>query len=133
MSPHHCQPAFTIVIDAPRGFVELTLRGFWSLGTCADFERTLRVMLPLLPLGGCPLRSQVTLFDMTDFSVQQQSTLMALGAMALDQDTGSRRIAIVTRSELVKQQARRVAPDYAIYTDRRAAITWLLEEAKAAA
>lgn len=128
---HDCSD-FAIEIDPFRRYVELTLRGFWSVETCAGFDRRLRQMLPLLPLGGCAIGTQVTLFDLTDFPVQQQDSLTALGAMAADSSIGSRRIAIITHSQLVKRQAHRVAPTYGVFKDRASALGWLMEDDSAA-
>ena len=119
--------AFTIHLSAQDRFVEIRMRGFWDATTMRRFDRTLRRELPWLPQRGCPIGQQVTLFDLLDFSVQNQETLAALGAMAADPSIGSRRIAVLVGSTLLKQQARRTAPGYGLFGDRESAMAWLTE------
>lgn len=121
-------PAFTITIDPGRRYVELRLVGLWDDAAAARFERQLRAVLaPALNRGGCAIGEQVTLFDNTDFAVQPQDVTQRLGQMALDASIGSRRIAIQLNSALSRVQARRVAPDYALFSDRDEALAWLFE------
>lgn len=129
----HVETAFTIAIDPSLGLVESTLRGLWPVATCRSFDQRLRSMLRVLPRTGCPIGSHVTLFNLIDFPAQQQQSLLTFGATATDASIGSRRAAVVTRSSLVQQQTRRVAPAYRIFLDRSAAMAWLLEQEVATA
>jgi len=119
---------FSIHIDGKRRYVELQLKGHWDMDVATRFQAMLRTMLaPARAQGGCKVGEQVTLFDTADFPVQSQDVLALLAGMAADRSIGSRRIAMVLNSPLAQRQARRVAPDYAIFTDRDEALAWLAE------
>ena len=120
-------PAFTIRIDAPRKYVEISMVGLWDDATAQRFERELRGLLPALPQGGCPIGEQITLFDTTDFPVQPQDVSTRLAGMAADRSIGSRRIAVLVSSTLSKLQTRRIAPGYGVFDDREEAMRWLFE------
>lgn len=120
-------PAFTIRIEPARKFVEIIMRGHWDDATIRRFDRELRHLLRALPRGGCRIGEQNTLFDTTEYAVQSQEVLARLGAMAADPSIGSRRIAVLVSSTLVKLQARRIAPDYGLFNDRDEALEWLFE------
>ncbi len=126
---HHVHdPAFTIAITPADKLVEIVMIGFWDPATLERFNRQLRAALAVLPAGGCPLGRQVTLFDLTRYQVQHQQTLEGLAAMAADPTIGSRRIAVLLASALLRQQARRTAPGYGLFDDRDAAMAWLSED-----
>lgn len=130
MSPNQHRiedPAFSILLSAPDKFVEIQMRGFWDLATMQRFDATLRKALPWLVRRGCAIGQQHTLFDLLDFPVQNQDTLAALAGMAADPTIGSRRIAVLLGSALLKQQARRTAPGYGLFDNRPAAMAWLTE------
>ncbi len=120
-------PSFSIRIDPPSKFVEIHMKGFWGEAEFARFNTTLRAMLPALPAGGCAIGEQVTLFDLTAYQVQSQAVFVSLAQMASDQEIGSRRIAIVLSSGLLKLQARRAAPGYEMFQERGSAMRWLQE------
>lgn len=125
----HCieDAAFTIRLFALDKFVEIRMRGFWDGGTMQRFDATLRNVLPWLAMRGCAIGQQTTLFDLLEFPVQNQETLAALAGMVADPKIGSRRIAVLIGSALLKQQARRTAPGYGLFGNRAAAMAWLNE------
>ena len=124
----HEEPNFGILIDGRRRYVELRLSGHCDMPIAQRFESTLRQLLgPGLARGGCRIGEQVTLFDTSDFPVQSQDVLALLAGMAADRSIGSRRIAMILHSPLAKMQARRVAPDYAVFGSRADALQWLSE------
>ena len=120
-------PAFTIRIDPPRKYVEIAMFGHWDETTTRRFETELRRLLPALPAGGCRIGDQVTLFDNTGYLVQSQDVLAQLGRMVADPSIGSRRIAVLASSTLIKLQTRRIAPGYGLFADREEALQWLFE------
>ena len=123
----HCieDAAFTIRLSAPDKFVEIRMLGVWGGETMQRFDATLRKALPWLGMRGCAIGQQTTLFDLLEFPVQNQETLAALARMAADPKIGSRRIAVLIGSALLKQQARRTAPGYGLFDNRQAAMAWL--------
>lgn len=120
-------PAFTIRIEPERKFVEIRMFGHWDDATARRFNSDLRRLLPALPAGGCRIGDQNTLFDTTAYAVQSQEVLAQLAGMAADPSIGSRRIAVLVSSTLVKLQARRIAPGYGLFDDRAEALRWLFE------
>ncbi|MFN3675086.1 MAG: hypothetical protein ACK4TC_03835 [Sphingomonas pseudosanguinis] len=118
-------PLFTIRIEPVRKFVAIVMRGFWNKDDLDRFDRTLRRILPNLRSGGCAIGDQVTFFDLSSYQVQSQDVLTGLAAMATDPSIGSRKIAVVLSSGLLKLQARRVAPVYGLFDDRDEAMAWL--------
>jgi hypothetical protein len=124
--PHDkIDPAYTIRILPTAGFVDIIMRGFWSAEDQRRFDRDLRAMLPALPAAGCRIGEQVTLFDLTAFQVQGQDVIAGLTRMASDPAIGSRRVAVLLSSGLLKLQARRVAPGYGLFDCRETAMAWL--------
>ena len=116
---------FTIRIEPARKFVEITMRGHWDEATIRRFGHELRNLSRALPAAGCRIGEQNTLFDTTGYAVQSQEVLAQLGALAADPSIGSRRIAVLLSSTLIKLQARRIAPGYGLFSDREAALHWL--------
>ena len=120
-------PAYKILIDPPRKYVEVHMIGLWDAATVQRFDRDLRRLLPALPKGGCRMGEQITLFDSTAFPVQPQDVSAHLAGMAADRSIGSRRIAVLVSGVLNKLQTRRIAPGYHIFDDRNEALAWLAE------
>lgn len=69
----------------------------------------------------------MTLFDMTRFAVQPCDVLPLLEQIASDPNVTSRRIAIIANSTLLKMQAKRLAPNIALFESREPALAWLAE------
>ncbi len=120
--------AFTIRIDPARKLLDIELRGLWDPAIVARFRDALATTLARLPTLGCTLGQQVTLFDMTPFAVQPRDVLPLLEQIAADPNVSSRRIAIIVNSTLLKMQARRLAPNVALFEDREPALAWLTED-----
>ncbi|KQN81190.1 hypothetical protein [Sphingomonas sp. Leaf62] len=123
--------AFTIRIDPARKLLDIDLRGLWDPAIVARFRDALATMLGRLPALGCPLGQQVTLFDMTQFAVQPREVLPLLEQIAANPGVSSRRIAIVANSMLLKMQAKRLAPNIALFEARDPALAWLAEDGPA--
>ncbi|MCW3849333.1 hypothetical protein OF829_19005 [Sphingomonas sp. LB-2] len=127
LMPRLDDPSFTIRIEPARKFVEIGMRGYWDAATIQRFDSELRRLLRALPVGGCRIGEQVTLFDTTQYAVQSQEVLAKLAGMAADPSIGSRRIAVLVSSALVTLQTRHIAPGYGVFTDRGEALAWLSE------
>lgn len=120
--------AFTIRIDPVRKMLVIDLRGLWDEAIVLRFRQSLATSLTRLPALGCSLGQQVTLFDMTHFSVQPRDVLPLLEQIASDPGVTSRRIAIIANSTLLKMQAKRLAPNIALFEAREPALAWLAED-----
>ncbi|KQM22570.1 hypothetical protein ASE73_13730 [Sphingomonas sp. Leaf24] len=131
-SPTLDDAAFTIRIDPARKLLDIDLRGLWDPAIVVRFRDALATMLARLPALGCPLGQQVTLFDMTQFAVQPREVLPLLEQIAANPGVSSRRIAIVVNSTLLKMQAKRLAPNIALFEAREPALAWLAEDGPAA-
>ncbi|WP_242118941.1 hypothetical protein [Sphingomonas lacusdianchii] len=120
--------AFTIRIDPARRMLDIDLRGLWDPAIVLRFRDALATTLGRLPTLGCPLGQQVTLFDMTQFAVQPRDVLPLLEQIAANPNVTSRRIAIIANSTLLKMQAKRLAPNIALFEARESALAWLAED-----
>lgn len=120
-------PAFSISMDPARKFVRIIMRSFWTIADQERFAAILRAMLRTFGRQGCQIGTQVTLIDLRDFPAQSTDVLSRLAQMTADRSIGSRRIAILLSSQLLKMQARRTAPDYSLFEDEAAAMVWLAE------
>lgn len=120
--------AFTIRIDPARRMLDIDLRGLWDPAIVLRFRDALATTLGRLPTLGCPLGQQVTLFDMTQFAVQPRDVLPLLEQIAANPNVTSRRIAIIANSTLLKMQAKRLAPNIALFEAREPALAWLAED-----
>ncbi len=125
--------AFTIRIDPLRKMLDIDLRGLWDAAIVIRFRQALATSLTRLPALGCSLGQQVSLFDMTRFAVQPRDVLPLLEQIASDPKVTSRRIAIIANSALLKMQAKRLAPNIALFDDREPALAWLAESGPVAA
>lgn len=121
-------PAFSIRIDPARRMLDIALRGIWEPAIVLRFRQSLATALGRLPALGCPLGRQVTLFDMTGFAVQPREVLPLLEQIASDPNVTSRRIAIIVNSTLLRMQAKRLAPNVALFEGREPALAWLAED-----
>ncbi|KQM37385.1 hypothetical protein [Sphingomonas sp. Leaf10] len=120
--------AFTIRIDPARRMLDIDLRGLWDPAIVLRFRDALATTLGRLPTLGCPLGQQVTLFDMTQFAVQPRDVLPLLEQIAANPNVTSRRIAIIANSTLLKMQAKRLAPNIALFEARESALAWLAKD-----
>jgi hypothetical protein len=120
--------AFTIRIDPARRMLDIDLRGLWDPAIVLRFRDALATTLGRLPALGCPLGQQVTLFDMTQFAVQPRDVLPLLEQIASNPNVTSRRIAMIANSTLLKMQAKRLAPNIALFEAREPALGWLAED-----
>lgn len=120
--------AFTIRIDPARRMLDIDLRGLWDPAIVLRFRDALATTLGRLPTLGCPLGQQVTLFDMTQFAVQPRDVLPLLEQIATNPNVTSRRIAIIANSTLLKMQAKRLAPNIALFEAREPALAWLAKD-----
>ncbi|OAH44679.1 hypothetical protein AX777_20640 [Sphingobium yanoikuyae] len=119
------QPAYSILVDPERKYVELSLRGSWNAEVTTEFNRQFLEALLTLPANGCPFGEQVALIDLTEFAVQPRDILPLLGELANDPAVAPRRAATVVGSMLLQFQARRVAPNHRLFSDRPSAVKWL--------
>lgn len=120
-------PLFAINLTPATCLVEIVLRGFWTVEDFARFETALRAAMHDVMAHGCRMGEQVTLFDLTQYTVQSADVAQGMAGMAGDPTIGSRRIAVILSSALLKMQARRTAPDYGFFEDRAEALAWLLD------
>lgn len=119
--------AFTIRIDPVRKMLDIDLRGLWDPAIVLRLRQALATALGRLPALGCSLGQQVTLFDMTHFAVQPRDVLPLLEQIASNPNVTSRRIATIANSTLLKMQAKRLAPNIALFEAREPALAWLAE------
>lgn len=118
-------PYFAMYASPADKFAEIKLRGFWDEMILARFATEVRSLVRHLADNGCAAGTQTTLIDLSDHVVQSQQTLLGLAAMAADPSIGSRKIAVLLSSAMVKMQARRVAPTYGLFATRAEALAWL--------
>ncbi len=121
-------PAFSIAFDRPTQVMRVHLVGFWTDVDEVAYEAALRGALTMLPAEGCRPGDQLMLVDITQHTVQSASALEFFAKITNDKIISGRRSALVITSALVRMQAKRVAPHYAMFDDQEAALAWLLAE-----
>lgn len=120
---------FSIEIDPARRFVDVAVHGLWGPETVALFAAELRRKLRVLHAHGCPPGEHLVLVDITAFIVQVQDVATLLAGVGADPLFAARRAALAVAAPLVRLQARRVLPHYAVCGDRAEALRWLFTPA----
>lgn len=121
------QPTFSVTVDVATGCFETAMQGFWTLDTLADFARAVEVAVARIRAAG---REPVSLCDYSGAMVQSQEVVAGFIAMMANPAVRSRRVAVYTEGALTKFQAARANrdhPEFRYFTDRGAALSWLLE------
>ena len=119
----------TIEIDPVRLMVTVKVSGlFTPEATLPCMMETRRAVQSL----GSKVGQHVTLYDLSEIGPAPQETVDLLRmdfANPLTRHLGARRIAILTRSTLLRRQVDRVRasrPEIAVFSERGAAVDWLL-------
>ncbi len=126
------QPSFSIVVDAPRDLLRITLAGFFTPGDVARFHQARIAAHRQLR---CPANAHVTIVDIREMKIQPQDSVGAFHDLLADPEFHGRRIAMVVAASLARSQIKRVAAargaEYFDTIDQAEA--WLLGAERAAA
>lgn len=116
-----------IRVDPEKQLVDITLGGFFDLARVMQVAIDAKAAIDSL---GLAPHQHLTLFDVSDFSLQSQEVISALQSLLGNPRYTSRRLAVVTDKSLSSMQVQRVLKrDTAQwFDDRRVAEAWLCEE-----
>jgi len=119
---------FDVTVDPALRLMRITMRGFWSAMTMAEYSSVVRRKMGMMLSGrGC----RYILIDMIDFPIQSKEIAEGHAAfLRIVSERGGTRVALVMQSALSKLQAARVASDtgHATFDSEEAAIAWLLSD-----
>ena len=117
----------SIVNNVKLGFIEVTVEGLWSEHHFEQFAADLRAAIIAFPDIGCP---PMTLYNYTGASIQTQSIVARMHALAHHPAMIDRRVAMYTEGCLARQQAKRVAGNRAnmrVFDSRECALAFLAD------
>ena len=117
----------SIVNNVKLGFIEVTVEGLWTEHHFEQFAADLRAAIIAFPDIGCP---PMTLYNYTGASIQTQSIVARMQALAHHPSMIDRRVAMYTEGCLARQQAKRVAGNRAnmqVFDSRECALAFLAE------
>ena len=117
----------SIVNNVKLGFIEVTVEGLWTDEGFEQFAADLRAAIIAFPDIGCP---PMTLYNYTGASIQTQSIVARMQALAHHPSMIDRRVAMYTEGCLARQQAKRVAGNRAnmqVFDSRECALAFLAE------
>lgn len=117
----------SIVNNVKLGFIEVTVEGLWSERHFEQFAADLRAAIIAFPDIGCP---PMTLYNYTGASIQTQSIVARMQALAHHPAMIDRRVAMYTEGCLARQQAKRVAgnrTNMRVFDSRECALAFLAE------
>ncbi len=117
----------SIVNNVKLGFIEVTVEGLWNEQEFEQFANDLRAAIIAFPDIGC---APMTLYNYTGASIQTQSIVARMHALAHHPAMIDRRVAMYTEGCLARQQAKRVAGNRAnmrVFDSRECALAFLAE------
>lgn len=116
-----------IRVDPQKKLVDITLGGFFDVARVIQVAIDAKAAIDSLAL---PPHEHLTLFDVSNFSLQSQEVVSALQSLLGNPGYTSRRLAVVTDKSLSPMQVQRVLKrDTAQwFDDRREAEAWLCDD-----
>jgi hypothetical protein len=117
---------FECSLNPENGTIEISLHGFWTKQTAADFFAALLAAEALRrPFGGTPKY----LCDVNGFNVQSRDISEYLSSTILRNQDGSAKIAVVATSALLKLQGSRLGEgqNLKFFDSEIEARNWLLD------
>jgi hypothetical protein len=118
-------PAYTIREVDAQGHIDVTIGGFFNLGTLSRYFREMDAIVARWRAAGRPIRLLISATGLQPSTQEMQAFAQdAVGRIFLPGD----RIAIIVESSLVKMQLRRVneAADVVhFFVSKNAAMTWM--------
>ncbi|KQM65362.1 MULTISPECIES: hypothetical protein [unclassified Sphingomonas] len=119
------EATFSIVNDAPRGLMRITMAGFFAEADIARFVAARDRELAAL---GTRANEHLTLVDIRAMDIQAAQSVAAFQQLLADPRTASRRIAFLVGRSLAAMQIRRAAQgrDTRYFAELDEAEDWLL-------